>query len=119
MRWLIRLGVVLAVLAGLGVGYALSLGMEFGARPESSLKPIAAAPDVKFIDANGVRFAYIEEGQGPLVLLFHGYPETARSWKVVQQRLAAAGYRVIAPYMRGYPPSGFADDYAVPTLGRD
>jgi len=76
---------------------------------------------VEFIDANGVRFAYIERGSGPLVLLFHGYPETARSWSGVQERLAAAGYRVVAPFMRGYPPSEPAkdDDYRVRALGAD
>jgi pimeloyl-ACP methyl ester carboxylesterase len=119
MRWLVRFGVLLLVLLVAGLGYAASLGMEFGPRPAESLKPIEIAADVKFIEANGVRFAYVEEGQGPLVLLFHGYPETARSWKAVQAKIAAAGYRVVAPYMRGYPPSGFADDYSVPMLGRD
>lgn len=65
--------------------------------------------------------AYIEEGSGPLVLLLHGYPETARSWSTVQHKLAAAGYHVVAPYMRGYPPSGFAADgnYSVGALGGD
>ena len=121
VRWLFRLigfFVALAVLAG---GVAAVMFLEFGERPASSLQPIAVAPDVKFIEANGLRFAYVEEGQGPLVLLFHGYPETARSWKVVQQRIAAAGYRVVAPYMRGYPPTAFATDgdYSVPTLGKD
>jgi pimeloyl-ACP methyl ester carboxylesterase len=83
------------------------------------LKELTPAADVKFIEANGIRFAYIEEGQGPLVLLFHGYPETARSWAAVQHRIAAAGYRVVAPYMRGYPPTAFADDYSVKALGQD
>jgi pimeloyl-ACP methyl ester carboxylesterase len=95
--------------------------MEFGARPASSLQELTPAPDVKFVEANGVRFAYVEEGTGPLVLLFHGYPETARSWGAVQKKIAAAGYRVVAPYLRGYPPSGFAadGDYSVATLGKD
>lgn len=119
MRWIRRLVIVLAVLAAAGGGYASWIGMEFGSRPADTLKPIEIAADIKFIDANGIRFAYVEEGQGPLVLLFHGYPETARSWSVVQHRIAAAGYHVVAPYMRGYPPSGFASDYGVPALGKD
>ncbi len=74
-----------------------------------------------FIEANGVELAYLEEGTGPLVVLLHGYPETARGWKQVQAKLAAAGYRVVAPNMRGYAPSGFApdEDYTVGTLGAD
>jgi len=119
MRWVRRIAIFIVLLILLGVGYAAWIGMEFGSRPVEALKPIEVASDIKFIDANGVHFAYVEEGQGPLVLLFHGYPETARSWKVVQHRIAAAGYRVVAPYMRGYPPTAFASDYSVPTLGRD
>ena len=34
----------------------------------------------RFVDANGLRFAYFEQGQGPLVLLLHGYPDTAHTW---------------------------------------
>lgn len=119
MRWVRRIAVLALALVALGAAYAAWLGMEFGARPASTLQPLQAAADVKFIEANGVRFAYVEAGQGPLVLLFHGYPETARSWSIVQNRIAAAGYRVIAPYMRGYPPSGFGQDYSVKTLGQD
>lgn len=77
--------------------------------------------DFSFIEANGIELAYLEEGTGPLVILLHGYPETARGWKPVQQKLAAAGYRVVAPNMRGYAPSEFAPDadYTVGTLGAD
>ena len=77
--------------------------------------------DFSFIEANGIELAYLEEGTGPLVVLLHGYPETARGWKSVQGKLASAGYRVVAPNMRGYAPSGFAPDadYTVGTLGAD
>ncbi|MEO0962822.1 MAG: alpha/beta hydrolase [Pseudomonadota bacterium] len=77
--------------------------------------------EFSFIEANGIELAYLEEGTGPLVVLLHGYPETARGWKQVQGTLAAAGYRVVAPNMRGYAPSGFAPDadYTVGTLGAD
>ena len=119
MRFLQRFLLFVIFLVALAFGYAAYIGMEFGARPPESLKELTPAADVKFIEANGVRFAYIEEGQGPLVLLFHGYPETARSWATVQHRIAAAGYRVVAPYMRGYPPTAFADDYSVKALGQD
>ncbi len=95
--------------------------LELGARPASSIQAVTIAADVKFIEANGLRFAYLEEGTGPLILLLHGYPETARSWAGVQHRLAAAGYRVVAPYSRGYAPSAVPADgsYAVASLGQD
>lgn len=81
----------------------------------------AHAEELKYVEANGITFAYLEEGEGPLVLLFHGYPETARSWAGVQSRIAAAGYRVVAPFTRGYPPTTVSEtgDYSVRALGQD
>lgn len=57
------------------------------------------------VQANGIRFAYLEEGSGPLVLLLHGYPDNAHSWEHQIPVLAKAGYRVVAPFLRGYPPT--------------
>jgi len=73
------------------------------------------------VRANGVDFAYLEIGQGPLVLCLHGFPDTAWSFAPLLKRLADAGYRAVAPFMRGYPPSGLAPDgdYRVITLGHD
>ena len=51
--------------------------------------------------ANGLDFAYIEQGTGPLVLLLHGFPDTAQTWSHQISALAAAGYRAVAPYLRG------------------
>jgi pimeloyl-ACP methyl ester carboxylesterase len=62
------------------------------------------------IRANGLEFAYLEEGQGPLVLLLHGFPDTAYTWSHQVPALAAAGYRAVAPYLRGYPPSEIPRD---------
>ena len=58
------------------------------------------------ITANGLRFAYLEQGEGPLVLLLHGFPDNAYSWEHQMPVLAEAGYRVVAPFLRGYPPTG-------------
>lgn len=57
----------------------------------------------------------------PLALLVHGYPDTPWTWRHVAPRLAAAGYRVVAPWTRGYAPSDPADDdrYDVPVLADD
>lgn len=76
---------------------------------------------MKTITANGLRFAYLEQGSGPLVLLLHGFPDTAHTWSAVQPALAAAGYRSVAPFTRGYAPSEIptTDDYGADTLGRD
>ena len=57
------------------------------------------------IYANGLKFAYLEQGDGPLVMLLHGFPDTAHTWSQQMPALAAAGYRVVAPFLRGYPPT--------------
>ncbi|MDP3854084.1 alpha/beta fold hydrolase [Phenylobacterium sp.] len=57
------------------------------------------------VRANGFEFAYLEEGDGPTVFLLHGFPDNAHSWSHQTKALSAAGYRVIAPFLRGYPPS--------------
>lgn len=76
---------------------------------------------IKTIRANGLDFAYLEAGEGPLVLLLHGFPDTAYGWRGVLPRLAAAGFRVVAPFLRGYAPTSLApdDDYSLPALARD
>ncbi len=54
------------------------------------------------IAVNGVTLHVTEAGQGPLVLFCHGWPELAYSWRHQIEALAAAGYRAVAPDMRGY-----------------
>lgn len=54
------------------------------------------------IEANGIRMRYWHDGDGPLVLLCHGFPELGYSWRHQIRALADAGYRVVAPDMRGY-----------------
>jgi pimeloyl-ACP methyl ester carboxylesterase len=56
----------------------------------------------RFIEANGIRFHYVEQGSGPVVLLLHGFPECWYSWRNTLPALAAAGFRAVAPDMRGY-----------------
>ncbi|HEX8796394.1 MAG TPA: alpha/beta hydrolase [Polyangiaceae bacterium] len=71
-------------------------------------------------EANGLRFAYFEEGTGPLVLLLHGFPDTPHSWDDVRPRLAAKGYRAVSPFMRGYRPTAIPDrDADIETIARD
>jgi pimeloyl-ACP methyl ester carboxylesterase len=59
-------------------------------------------PPVRYIQTNGIRMAVYDAGLGPVVVLLHGWPELAYSWRHQISALAAAGYRVIAPDQRGY-----------------
>jgi pimeloyl-ACP methyl ester carboxylesterase len=75
---------------------------------------------IHFVDANGLQFAYLEEGSGPLVLLLHGFPDTPHTWDDLRPRIAAKGYRAVSPFMRGYHPSAIPDrDPDQETLARD
>ena len=73
------------------------------------------------LHANGLAFPALEMGQGPLVLCLHGFPDNNRSYRFQLSALADAGYRAIAPTMRGYhpaciPPDG---DYRTVRLAED
>jgi pimeloyl-ACP methyl ester carboxylesterase len=75
---------------------------------------------IQYVEANGLRFAYLEEGKGPLVLMVHGFPDTARTWDDIRPRLAAKGYRVVTPWTRGYKPTAVPErDADAETLARD
>lgn len=69
-------------------------------------------PSPKRINVNGINLAVYEQGQGQPVVLVHGFPEIAYSWRHQMAALAAAGYHVIAPDMRGYGGSDRPDDVA-------
>jgi pimeloyl-ACP methyl ester carboxylesterase len=93
--------------------------------PESVTRPLApqdARIEHGFVSVNGVRLHYVEAGQGPLVVLLHGFPEFWYSWRRQIPALVAAGYRVVAPDLRGYnlseKPAGVAA-YSVSTLVED
>ncbi|HKI98160.1 MAG TPA: alpha/beta hydrolase [bacterium] len=63
---------------------------------------MTAFPALRFVTANGLRMAVYEMGQGMPVVLCHGFPELAFSWRHQIGALAEAGYRVIVPDLRGY-----------------
>src|SRR5438477_6633096 len=85
------------------------------------------------IETNGIRLHIAEQGEGPLVVLCHGFPEFWYSWRHQLPALAAAGFHAVAPDQRGYgrtdrPPSIEAYDIfqltgdivgLVQALGRD
>jgi pimeloyl-ACP methyl ester carboxylesterase len=58
------------------------------------------------IQANGIQIHLAEQGSGPMVLLCHGFPESWYSWRHQLQALADAGFRAVAPDMRGYGLTG-------------
>jgi epoxide hydrolase A/B len=59
-------------------------------------------PTQRMIETNGIRLNIAEQGQGPLLLMCHGFPETWYSWRHQLGALAAAGFHAVAPDMRGY-----------------
>lgn len=77
----------------------------------------------EMITANGQEFACLTDGpaDGPLALCLHGFPDTAHTWRYLLPELAGAGYRVVAPFLRGYAPSSLAADgnYQTGALVRD
>jgi epoxide hydrolase 4 len=65
--------------------------------------PLDETPLVhRYADLGDVRLHYVEAGSGPLVVLLHGFPEFWYSWRHQIPALVRAGYRVVAPDMRGY-----------------
>src|SRR3954469_14203928 len=56
-------------------------------------------------EVGGVDLAYLEAGEGPLALCLHGFPDTAHTWRHLLPELAGAGFRAVAPFLRGYAPT--------------
>ncbi len=74
------------------------------------------------IDVGEVTLRVAERGEGPLVVLLHGWPESWYSWRHQLPALAAAGYRAVAPDLRGFggsdaPPK--VEDYEIHHICRD
>ena len=73
------------------------------------------------VDVGGATLACLVAGEGPVVVAAHGFPDCARSFRHQRPALLAAGFRVVAPYLRGYAPSTVARDgrYDAAALGAD
>ena len=81
----------------------------------------ATDPDVLEVTLPAVRLSCLAWGppEGPLVVALHGFPDTAWTWRHLGPYLATRGHRVVAPFLRGYAPSGLADSYHVGALMAD
>ncbi len=100
----------------LWAGGALTVGAAFaeplkaaaaepsGAGPEPTSWVDSAMPEVthRMIETNGIRLHVAEQGEGPLIILCHGFPECWYSWRHQLRALAKAGFRAAAPDLRGY-----------------
>ncbi len=62
------------------------------------------------VEANGIEFHYLEAGDGPLMLLLHGFPDNAWTWRHQLQALPEAGFHAVAPFLRGFPPTEIPAD---------
>lgn len=70
----------------------------------------------RMVEADGLAIHYVDEGVGPLVILLHGFPYTWFEWRHQIAALAQAGFRVVAPDIRGFGQSGKPDqieDYTI------
>lgn len=74
------------------------------------------------VQANDLEFGLLSCGEsGPLALCLHGFPDCAHTFRHLLPELAAAGYRAVAPWMRGYAPTGIPEngDFSIAALAAD
>jgi pimeloyl-ACP methyl ester carboxylesterase len=62
------------------------------------------------VEAGSLSFGYLSVGDGPLALCLHGFPDSAWTWRHLLPGLAAAGFRAVAPFLRGYAPTTIPTD---------
>jgi pimeloyl-ACP methyl ester carboxylesterase len=95
---------------------ATPLGIT-GRAPATAATPASPASfgPIKQVDAGVLNVGYVDAGRadGPVVILLHGWPYDIHSFAEVTPMLAAAGYRVIVPYVRGYGTTRFRSDAAL------
>lgn len=103
-----------SLLAG---GLAAGAGMLISRAAIACAGPATASYPIKHSDVatNGITLHVMEQGEGPAVLFCHGFPDTGYTWRRQLQDVSAAGYRAIAPDMRGYGRSSAPADPALYT----
>jgi pimeloyl-ACP methyl ester carboxylesterase len=92
----------------LAAATALTLAALFGASGASQAQSFT---DIKQVNAGDLNVGYVEQGpgNGPVVILLHGWPYDINSYVDVVPKLTAQGYRVIVPHLRGYGSTRFLD----------
>jgi pimeloyl-ACP methyl ester carboxylesterase len=104
------------------LGGASFAGLAAASCAQTPAPSVVAGLTLRTIKTNGIRLRVAETGSGPLVILVHGWPESWYSWRHQIPALAAAGYRVVAPDMRGYGKSDkpkAVEDYDIHHLSGD
>lgn len=86
-----------------------ALASDRASKTQPRLKATDLSRDLKQIDAGELSVGYVDAGPvgGPAVILLHGWPYDIHSFDAVVPELAASGYRVIVPYLRGYGTTRF------------
>jgi len=101
----------------------LGLGINgCAAAPAEVSRTKADQPTMRLVQTNGIKMRIAEMGSGPLVVLLHGWPESWYSWRHQLPALANAGFRGVAPDMRGFGKTDApmaAEDYDIQKLTAD
>jgi len=120
-RDMLRAGGALTVGAAFAEPLRVAAAAADGAAPEPASWVDPAMPGVthRMVEANGIRLHVAEQGEGPLVILCHGFPECWYSWRHQLQALAKAGFRAVAPDLRGYGRSDRPEDVEKYTILHD
>jgi hypothetical protein len=87
------------------VGRVRVCGFLGNAEPLGEGEKIMAEFTEGDVQANRLRFHYLEMGEGPLALCLHGFPDSPYSYRSLLPELAEAGYRAVAPFNRGFAPT--------------
>ena len=104
------------------ISMVLTLATAAGAAEETSVSETVMGNTLRRIDVGEVTLRVAERGEGPLVVLLHGWPESWYSWRHQLPALAAAGYRAVAPDLRGFGGSDApakVEDYEIHHICRD
>ncbi|HLJ59751.1 MAG TPA: alpha/beta hydrolase [bacterium] len=103
-RHMLYAGLALTVGAVFAVPRKAGAAERSRSGPEPTSWVDSAMPEVthRMIETNGIRLHVAEQGEGPLIILCHGFPECWYSWRHQLRALAKAGFRAVAPDLRGY-----------------
>jgi pimeloyl-ACP methyl ester carboxylesterase len=104
-------------MAGAAGASLLPVGLPADQRtPTVTLPPDDSGTTHRVVTTNGIRMHLAERGQGPIVLMCHGFPESWYSWRHQLRALSEAGFHAIAPDMRGYGQTDRPDEIDKYTL---